>query len=70
MVNVHRYQNAIPRTMIFSPAFVVSYLSQFLILQPGDLISTGTPPGCWVGAEAAGVLEGGESEPVGSRDWR
>ena len=35
--------------MIFKPAFIVSYLSQFMSLQPGDIISTGTPPGVGLG---------------------
>jgi len=35
--------------MIFKPAFLVSYLSQFISLQPGDIISTGTPPGIGIG---------------------
>jgi len=48
-VNGHRFQNGSTRTMIFNPAFVVSYLSQFMSLQPGDIISTGTPPGVGLG---------------------
>ena len=35
--------------MIFDPLFVVHYLSQFLVLEPGDLINTGTPPGVGLG---------------------
>ena len=44
-VNGHRYQNGSTRTMIFKPHFLVSYLSQFMSLLPGDVITTGTPPG-------------------------
>ncbi len=43
-VNGQRYQNGNTETMIFKPAFIVSYLSQFMSLQPGNIISTGTPP--------------------------
>lgn len=48
-VNGHRYQNGSTRTMIFKPAFLVSYLSRFMSLHPGDIISTGTPPGVGLG---------------------
>ena len=44
-----RRQNGSTSTMIFSPAFIVHYLSQFLALEPGDLINTGTPPGVGMG---------------------
>jgi 2,4-diketo-3-deoxy-L-fuconate hydrolase len=44
-VNGKRYQNATTRTMVFKPAFLVSYISRFMSLQPGDVISTGTPAG-------------------------
>ncbi|MGJ8680986.1 fumarylacetoacetate hydrolase family protein [Paraglaciecola sp.] len=48
-VNGKRYQNGSTKTMIFKPAFIVSYLSQFTTLYPGDIISTGTPPGVGLG---------------------
>ncbi|MEJ0087711.1 MAG: fumarylacetoacetate hydrolase family protein [Pseudomonadota bacterium] len=48
-VNGTRRQNGSTRTMIFKPAFIVSYLSQFMSLQPGDVITTGTPPGVGMG---------------------
>ena len=48
-VDGHRYQNGSTETMIYSVAHVVSYLSQFMSLQPGDIISTGTPPGVGMG---------------------
>ena len=44
-VNGHRYQNGSTRTMIFGVEQLVSYVSRFMTLQPGDLITTGTPPG-------------------------
>jgi 2-keto-4-pentenoate hydratase/2-oxohepta-3-ene-1,7-dioic acid hydratase in catechol pathway len=48
-VNGVRRQNGSTKTMIFKPAFLVSYLSQFMSLQPGDVITTGTPPGVGMG---------------------
>jgi ureidoglycolate lyase len=48
-VDGKRYQNGSTRTMIFGVAQVVSYVSQFMSLQPGDIISTGTPPGVGMG---------------------
>ncbi|MBL8361578.1 MAG: fumarylacetoacetate hydrolase family protein [Rubrivivax sp.] len=50
-VNGHRYQNGSTRTMIFSVAQLVSYVSRFMTLHPGDLISTGTPPGVGMGVK-------------------
>ncbi|MBE7184781.1 MAG: fumarylacetoacetate hydrolase family protein [Methylobacterium mesophilicum] len=48
-VDGHRYQDGSTRTMIFGVAHVVSYVSQFMSLQPGDIITTGTPPGVGMG---------------------
>jgi len=48
-VDGHRYQNGSTKTMIFGVATLVSYVSQFMSLQPGDIISTGTPPGVGMG---------------------
>ena len=48
-VDGHRYQNGNTRTMVFGVAQIVSYLSRFMSLQPGDVISTGTPPGVGLG---------------------
>jgi 2-keto-4-pentenoate hydratase/2-oxohepta-3-ene-1,7-dioic acid hydratase in catechol pathway len=45
----HRYQNGSTRTMIFGLPYLISYLSKFMSLQPGDVISTGTPPGVGFG---------------------
>lgn len=50
-----RYQNGNTRTMIFDVATLVSYISQFMSLQPGDVISTGTPPGVGMGQKPAPV---------------
>jgi ureidoglycolate lyase len=48
-VDGHRYQDGSTKTMIFGVAHVVAYLSQFMSLQPGDIITTGTPPGVGMG---------------------
>jgi 2-keto-4-pentenoate hydratase/2-oxohepta-3-ene-1,7-dioic acid hydratase in catechol pathway len=48
-VNGHRYQNGSTKTMIFGVAQLVSYVSRFMTLYPGDLITTGTPPGVGMG---------------------
>jgi 2-keto-4-pentenoate hydratase/2-oxohepta-3-ene-1,7-dioic acid hydratase in catechol pathway len=48
-VDGHRYQNGSTRTMIFGVRHLVHYISQFMSLQPGDVISTGTPPGVGLG---------------------
>lgn len=48
-VNGVRFQNGNTRTMVFKPEFLVHYVSQFMTLHPGDIISTGTPPGVGLG---------------------
>jgi ureidoglycolate lyase len=48
-VDGHRYQNGSTSTMVFGVAHIVAYLSQFMSLQPGDVITTGTPPGVGMG---------------------
>jgi 2-keto-4-pentenoate hydratase/2-oxohepta-3-ene-1,7-dioic acid hydratase in catechol pathway len=48
-VDGHRYQNGSTKTMVFDVKHIVHYLSQFMSLQPGDIISTGTPPGVGMG---------------------
>ncbi len=48
-VDEKRYQNGSTKTMIFGVAHLVHYISQFMSLQPGDVISTGTPPGVGLG---------------------
>ena len=48
-VNGKRMQNGSTKTMVYSVNFLISYLSQFMSLQPGDIISTGTPPGVGMG---------------------
>jgi len=44
-VNSHRYQDGSSRTMVYGVKYLISRLSQFMSLRPGDIISTGTPPG-------------------------
>ena len=48
-VDGHRYQDGNTKTMVYGVAHLVSYLSQFFTLHPGDVISTGTPPGVGLG---------------------
>ena len=55
-VNGHRYQTGNTRTMIFGAAEIVSYLSRFMTLEPGDLITTGTPPGVGMGIKPKPVF--------------
>ena len=55
-VNGKRYQNGNTRTMVFGVAQLVSYISRFMTLYPGDLISTGTPPGVGMGCKPESVF--------------
>ncbi len=64
-VNGHRYQNGNTKTMVFKPAFIVSHLSQFMSLQPGDVISTGTPPGVGLGMTPEKYLNVGDEIKLG-----
>ena len=50
-VDGHRYQNGTTATMIFDVATIISHLSEFMTLEPGDVISTGTPPGVGMGVK-------------------
>ena len=54
-VDGHRYQDGNTRTMVYTVPFLVAYISQFMTLEPGDIITTGTPPG---------VGHGRKPEPV------
>ena len=64
-VDSTRRQTGSTSTMVFSPAFIVHYLSQFLTLEPGDLINTGTPPGVALGMKEPAYLRGGEVMTLG-----
>ena len=59
-VNGHRYQDGSTKTMHFDVATIVSHLSQFMSLQPGDVISTGTPPGVGMGQKPKTYLKPGD----------
>ncbi|WP_170361688.1 fumarylacetoacetate hydrolase family protein [Ruegeria arenilitoris] len=64
-VNGHRYQDGSTNTMHFSVATVISHLSQFMSLQPGDVISTGTPPGVGMGRTPQIYLKPGDKMELG-----
>jgi 2-keto-4-pentenoate hydratase/2-oxohepta-3-ene-1,7-dioic acid hydratase in catechol pathway len=65
-VNGKRYQTGNTRTMVFTVAHLVSYISRFMTLQPGDVISTGTPPGVGLGQKPNPVyLEPGDRMRLG-----
>lgn len=64
-VNGHRYQDGSTRTMHFDVATVISHLSQFMSLQPGDVISTGTPPGVGMGQRPEVYLKPGDYMELG-----
>ena len=64
-VDGHRYQNGNTRTMVFTVAQIVSYLSRFMSLQPGDVISTGTPPGVGLGQKPPVFLRAGQTMRLG-----
>jgi ureidoglycolate lyase len=65
-VDGHRYQNGNTRTMIFSVAELVAYLSRCMTLLPGDIISTGTPPGVGLGIKPEPVyLKAGQTMRLG-----
>ncbi|KVE38038.1 ureidoglycolate lyase [Burkholderia sp. TSV86] len=64
-VDGHRYQHGSTATMIFRVPFLISYLSRFMSLQPGDVISTGTPPGVGLGQKPPVYLAGGQTITLG-----
>lgn len=64
-VDGHRYQNGSTATMVFGVAHLVSYISHFMSLQPGDIISTGTPPGVGLGQKPPIYLQPGQSMRLG-----
>ncbi len=59
-VNGHVYQDGSTRTMVYKVPYLISYLSQFMSLQPGDIISTGTPPGVGLGQTPPTYLKVGD----------
>jgi 2,4-diketo-3-deoxy-L-fuconate hydrolase len=64
-VNGKRCQNGSTKTMIFGVAHLVSYVSRFMTLYPGDLISTGTPPGVGLGMKPPTFLKAGDEMRLG-----
>ena len=64
-VNGKRMQTGSTRTMIFSIARIVSYLSEFMTLYPGDIITTGTPPGVGIGHKPPVYLQAGDVMELG-----
>ena len=64
-VNGARRQDGSTATMLFGPAFLVHYLSQFMVLEPGDLINTGTPPGVGMGMRPPVWLQPGDVVELG-----
>lgn len=64
-VNGKTYQDGSTRTMVYGVAHLVSYLSQFMTLHPGDVISTGTPPGVGLGQKPPHYLNAGDVVELG-----
>ena len=60
-----RRQTGSTATMVFDAFFIVQYLSQFLVLEPGDLINTGTPPGVGIGFKPPVFLQPGDDMELG-----
>ncbi|MCY1128136.1 fumarylacetoacetate hydrolase family protein [Frigidibacter sp. RF13] len=64
-VDGRRFQNGTTATMVYKVPFLIHYVSQFMSLQPGDVISTGTPPGVGMGQKPPVYLKGGEVMRLG-----
>lgn len=64
-VDGKRYQDGSTRTMVYKIPFLISYLSRFMSLQPGDVISTGTPPGVGMGQQPPTYLREGQCMRLG-----
>ena len=64
-VDGRRYQDGSTATMVFRVPFLIHYVSQFMSLRPGDVISTGTPPGVGMGQKPPVYLRGGEVMRLG-----
>jgi 2-keto-4-pentenoate hydratase/2-oxohepta-3-ene-1,7-dioic acid hydratase in catechol pathway len=64
-VNGERVQNGSTKTMIFNVSQIVSYVSHFMILEPGDVITTGTPPGVGMGMKPPRYLKSGDVVALG-----
>jgi len=64
-VDGHRYQNGSSAKMVFGVAHLISYISRYMSLQPGDIISTGTPPGVGLGLKPPVYLRPGDRIRLG-----
>ena len=64
-VNGDKVQNGSTRTMIFPVAMLVAHISQFMILEPGDVVTTGTPPGVGLGMKPPRFLKSGDTMRLG-----
>lgn len=64
-VDNHRYQDGSTETMVFHVPFLISYLSRFMSLRSGDVISTGTPPGVGLGQKPPVYLRPGNRIRLG-----
>lgn len=64
-VNGEKVQDGSTRTMVYGVAFLVSYLSQFMSLHPGDIVTTGTPPGVGMGMKPPRYLKAGDVVELG-----
>lgn len=64
-VNGERMQDGSTRTMVYQVPFLISYLSQFFTLHPGDIVSTGTPPGVGLGMKPPRYLKAGDVVTLG-----
>lgn len=64
-VNGERVQNGSTKTMVYGVAHLIAYLSNFMTLEPGDIISTGTPPGVGLGFKPPRYLKAGDKVELG-----
>jgi len=64
-VNGRRFQDSSSNQMIFQPPYLLSYISQFMSLQPGDIVTTGTPPGVGLGLKPPAYLKVGDVVELG-----
>jgi len=64
-VNGKRCQDGSTKTMVYGVVFLIHYLSQFMTLEPGDVISTGTPPGVGLGMKPPMFLKAGDKVSLG-----
>ncbi|MDP9160588.1 MAG: fumarylacetoacetate hydrolase family protein [Acidobacteriota bacterium] len=63
-VNGRRYQDGSTATMVYTVRFLIAYLSRFMTLQPGDIVSTGTPPGVGMGQRPPVFLKSGDQVSI------